>query len=157
MAVPGTFTTGQVLTAAEMNDLPAGIVASVRSTSATATVASGAITAFITSSAFTPVAGRKYRVTYNVGYVYKTTGAGNIYIALRLGTGTGGTVLDEILHSTATLNQYFPFEKTTILTSAELGTSSTQLTVTVDTNSNSAQFTSSSTTTSNIIVEDIGT
>lgn len=57
MAVPGTFTSGQVLTAAEMNDLPAGIVGSDVVTSTVNLTTSPQNTHTVT---FTAVSGRKY-------------------------------------------------------------------------------------------------
>ena len=140
------------------DSMPRGIVASVRSAAAAGTNAAGVETAVVeTDGTFTPVAGRKYRVTYNIGYIYKSVGAGNINVKLRLGTGIAGTLLDEAFFSYQGTDFYHPVEKTTFLTSTELGTSATKLTVTFVPNTNNGVYASSASLTSNIIVEDIGT
>jgi hypothetical protein len=71
MTQPGGFTAGDVLTAADMNLLPAGVVAQVKRTSSQADVAAGADLTGL-SVTFTGVAGRLYRVTLTVPFVTDT-------------------------------------------------------------------------------------
>jgi hypothetical protein len=60
MAINDTFTTGQVLTAAEMNSLPYGIVGEAGATATTAFTAGNALT--VLSKTVTITAGRLYMV-----------------------------------------------------------------------------------------------
>jgi hypothetical protein len=62
MAINTTFTTGAVLTAAQMNNLPWGIVSQTQSTTSSANVS--VETLRLTSASFTAVANRYYRITY---------------------------------------------------------------------------------------------
>jgi len=57
MAAPGTFTSGQVLTAAEMNALPGGVMGTDENTSDVTITTSSQTIANVT---FTSVSGRKY-------------------------------------------------------------------------------------------------
>ena len=56
------FTSGQILTAAQQNQFPRGIVALTVSTSASASISTETVT--LTSSSFTAVANRYYKITY---------------------------------------------------------------------------------------------
>jgi hypothetical protein len=57
------FTSGQILTAAQQNQFPRGIVAYTQSTSSSASIGTTE-TVTLTSTSFTAVANRYYRVTY---------------------------------------------------------------------------------------------
>jgi len=57
MAAPGTFTSGQVLTAAEMNALPGGVMGTGENTTNVSLTTSSQT---LTSVTFTSVSGRKY-------------------------------------------------------------------------------------------------
>jgi len=142
------------------DSMPRGIVAYSRNTStANGGINAGAEATALTVGPFTPIAGRKYKVTFNVGYIEKITGDGNIEVRLRTGTSSAGTLL-EVYYTSGYSNSLFydrSAEKTTVLTSAELGTSSTYLNIGVYTNTNQARYGSSAAYTTNIIVEDIGT
>lgn len=75
MAVPGTFTSGQVLTAAEMNDLPAGVVGSDVVTSTASLTTSPQTTHTVT---FTAVTGRKYVAMFS-GLLEGNNTTGTVY------------------------------------------------------------------------------
>lgn len=86
MATPGTFVAGTPLTAAEMNLLPGGRMASAsRSTDVNGIINGGAVTGL--SVTFTAVAGRRYKisVTVNGG---NQNGAGTTAVFLRQNTVT---------------------------------------------------------------------
>lgn len=75
MAANTTFTAGQVVTAAQMNNLPWGVVGYVARTTGNVTL--GPAQADITSMSitFTAVAGRLYRATWSVN-IQKQTSSG---------------------------------------------------------------------------------
>jgi hypothetical protein len=92
MTINTTFTSGQILTAAQMNNLPWGVAALTSKTSDSAITTTE--TVFITAS-FTAVANRYYRITYFEGDIYNANGANpaNIIGRIRTGTTTAGTEL----------------------------------------------------------------
>jgi hypothetical protein len=76
-----TFTSGQILTAAQMNALPWGIVAfGSKTTGNTYTTEATQVT----TNAFTAVANRYYRITYHEPVLYSTTG-GVTYMRIKNG------------------------------------------------------------------------
>ena len=87
-----TFTSGQILTAAQMNKLPWGIVAEASSTTSVTGISSTE-SVTLTASTFTAVAGRYYRITY-IEPSAEPPSAANfvIYTKIRL-TNATGTVL----------------------------------------------------------------
>ena len=84
-------------------------------------VASSTQTLWFSGEGFTPVAGRLYEVTYSIGNIQKYTSTGVIYIYLRK-TNASGTLLDMALWQSVPANEGFPFSKTVIMTSTQLGT-----------------------------------
>ena len=85
------FTVGQVLTAAEQNRFPRGIVAYGEST--TSIGATAAETLSVTSSSFTAVANRYYKITYFEPVMIYATGTVQ-YIDLNIRvTNLAGTLL----------------------------------------------------------------
>jgi hypothetical protein len=86
-----TFVSGAVLTAAQMNALPFGIVAQASSTTSNNSITSTeAVT--ITASTFTAIANRYYRITYIEPAAAPSTGVANyINLKIRL-TNAAGTV-----------------------------------------------------------------
>jgi hypothetical protein len=85
-----TFVAGNVLTAAQMNALPWGIVAqgSANANSSISTTE----TVQVTASTFTAVANRYYRITYYEPVITPNAGAGN-YITLNIRlTNAAGTI-----------------------------------------------------------------
>jgi hypothetical protein len=88
------FTTGAVYTADQANRFPRGIVAE-----ATSNTSSGAIgtseTVTLTSSSFTAVANRYYKITYNEPVVQASGPPGFMTFRIRL-TNISGTVLQYV-------------------------------------------------------------
>ena len=67
MAAPGSFTAGSVLTAAEMNALPGGVVYLDQTAAADATI--GTTTVVIRTTSITLETGRRYKISAN-GFLY---------------------------------------------------------------------------------------
>lgn len=84
MASPGSFAAGGVLTAAEMNALPGGVVDIIRTTGGTnpRTFATGTHT--LETITFTAVAGRQYKATAQIA-VFDGTAAMNAYLVINVG------------------------------------------------------------------------
>jgi hypothetical protein len=90
MTINTGFTSGQILTAAQMTNLPWGVAAVTSKTTDSAITVTE--TVFLTAS-FTAVANRYYRITYFEGDIYNANGvnAANIIARIRNGTTTAGT------------------------------------------------------------------
>ena len=155
MATPNTtFSTGQILTAAQMNNVPFGVVSRKYDTAGTLTVNSTTETSLFTAPAFTPVAGRLYRCTYSIGFIAKTNNNGNINVRIRKDS-TAGTILNDSVYSALGVNVYVPFSTSILLTSTQMGTASFVPTVSIVANSG---FVAANTgdTHGTILIEDIG-
>lgn len=156
MATPNTtFTAGQILTAAQMNNVPFGVVSRTYNTTGTLTVNSTVETSLFQAPAFTPVAGRLYRCTYSIGYVVKTNNGGNINIRMRKDT-TAGTILNDSLYSSLGVSVYVPFSTSILLTSTEMGTASFVPVVSVVANTSGFEAANTGDTHGTILFEDIG-
>jgi hypothetical protein len=84
------FTAGQVLTAAEQNRFPRGIVAQAESTTSSASITTSE-TVLLTASTFTAVANRYYKITYYEPMIQSSvTAPGYMTFRIRL-TNTSGT------------------------------------------------------------------
>ena len=81
------FTAGQVLTAAEQNRFPRGIVAFVESTSSSGAITAQTVT--LTAPAFTAVANRYYKITYFEPVLQPSGPPGFITARLRLNNVSG--------------------------------------------------------------------
>ncbi len=90
MTINTGFTSGQILTAQQMTNLPWGVAALTSVTTDTAITTTEVVVA---TASFTAVANRYYRITYFEGDVYNATGvnSANIIPRIRNGTTTGGT------------------------------------------------------------------
>ena len=156
MATPNTtFVSGNILTAAQMNNLPFGVVSREYNTTATLTVNSTTETSFFTSPAFTPVAGRLYRCTYTIGFIAKTNNNGNINVRIRKDS-TAGTILNDSEYSALGVNVYVPFSTSILLTSTQMGTASFVPTVCIVANSSGFVAANTGNTHGTILFEDIG-
>ena len=83
MALNTDFTSGQILTAAQQNNFPRGLVSVTSNTTSSGTVSVETLTA--TSPSFTAVANRYYRITYFepvLQYVSGTVNTGILRIRL---------------------------------------------------------------------------
>jgi hypothetical protein len=84
------FTSGQILTATQMNQFPRGVMAFTKSTTTDATITAEEVQ--ITSASFTAVANRNYKVTYFEPDPSSTTATSFLGMRLRL-TNLAGTLL----------------------------------------------------------------
>lgn len=112
---------------------PKGVVNYSRNTTATLTLTSTTETSFMTSASWTPIAGRLYAITIDIGYVQKTTSVGNIDIRLRK-DNTSGTILYQTLYSAQPIASVWQHSKTILATTTQLGTTAFVPTVTVQVN-----------------------
>jgi hypothetical protein len=131
------------------------VVSYERNTGATLTLTTTTETELFRSAAFTPSAGRLYEITVDVGFVQKITSGGNIDIRARLGSAVG-TELDRTLYSAQPVASVWKHSKISLATSTQLGTSSTVIVVTVQTNTNGATVANTAPYIGAIIVKDIG-
>ena len=159
MATPNTTFGTQILTSAQANNFPFGIVAGIRSTVATATPPNTTPVSFVSTPAFTPITNRIYRVTWAIGQFTKNVGGYNQDVYIRVGSTTG-TIIDHVLYSALGTGTFGTITKTTYITTAQIGTtSSTTLWMTVQTNGSSSDstFSSDANTPTILMIEDIGT
>jgi hypothetical protein len=155
---PNTTFTSSTLTSAQMNNLPFGIMAGIRSTTASTTPATASAVSFVSTPAFTPISGRIYRVTWAVGTFIKNLSSNNQDIYIRVGSATG-TIIDHAVYSAVPTGYWGCIGKTTYVTTTQLGTtSSTTLWMTVENNgtNSAATFSSDANTPSILLVEDVG-
>jgi hypothetical protein len=155
MAINTTFSSGAVLTASQMNNLPFGYISYAYNTTASISNTSTAVQELFGGPAFTPISGRVYKVTYSVGALYKFTNIGNIEIQIRKDSTTG-TLLDASYFSAVPLAVVLPFSKTIILTSTQMGTSSFTPKVCVYANTAGMAVSNTGGYSGSLIFEDIG-
>ena len=130
---------------------PKGVVRYTINTAATLTLTTTTETSLFTASSFTPIAGRLYELTYVIGSLTKTTGAGNINVRLRKDS-TAGAVISSGLIAAPTVSIGASFSKTIV---GELGSTAFVPTVTVQATTNG--LTAANTTFEGcIIIKDIG-
>lgn len=154
MPINTTFSSA-VLTSGQMNNLPFGVISYTLNTTATLTLTTTTETELFRASAFTPVAGRIYRLTYSIGYITKTTAIGNIDIRVRKDS-TSGTILNNSFYSAVPINVYLPYSTSVVLTSTQMGTSSFTPIISIVTNSNGCIAANTANEKGSIIIEDIG-
>ena len=144
---------------AQLETDPRGLVSYAVAITGSGSLSAGGEDTILVSASFTPVAGRKYKISYNIGMVNKTGGNGNIYLTLRLGNSSAGTLLDQYWTSSYTnvFSQERGRGKFGVFTTSELGTSATTVCMGVYTNSTGADYASGSNRQSFLLVEDIGT
>jgi hypothetical protein len=109
------FTSGQVLTAAEQNRFPRGVMQQVQDTANSASI--GAETVTLTTPSFTAVANRLYRITYFEPRVPLTQNSNATTVAIRL-TNVSGTRLTAAfgINSTASASFQIPFHVVAVTT-----------------------------------------
>jgi hypothetical protein len=115
MTINTTFTSGQVLTASQMNNLPWGVAGRAIITSDV-----NLTTSFVTMATltFTAVANRYYRITYFEPYCF-TSSQLNSYIHLKIAQGAGS--LQQAFLNTPTTTQYFQSMVCTCVTTFSAG------------------------------------
>ena len=89
------FTAGAILTAAQQNRFPRGVMAYDQRTTDTTGASSEVIT--ITGSSFTAVANRYYKITYNEPLLNTDTSSEKITMRVRL-TNISGAIQQETVH-----------------------------------------------------------
>ena len=117
MAIPGGFTAGQVLTAAEMNGLPAGIIGYSSATATTAVTSATALSVLTVNATIVP--GRRYRIAGKLGYQPSSANLANktIYVTA---TGMTTTQLDAFT-STAGTNLPYMMGGEFVKTATDMG------------------------------------
>jgi hypothetical protein len=145
-------TTAFVTTA--VSSLPRGVVAYVREEAGSMSLNSmfgGIIGLNGTTTTFTPVAGRLYRCSYSIGSITQPASPGALIVTLNK---SGGSNMDtsNLFESTTNIVSH---TRVITLTSSQLGTSPTNLSLLVQTDT-SVTVAPSSTRPTIIIVEDIG-
>ena len=147
------FVSGDVLTAAQQNRFPRGIVAQASSTTSNNSITSTeAVT--ITASTFTAVADRYYRITYIEPAAAPSTGVQNsILLKIRL-TNAAGTVYGQGQYQQETNNA--TNISVTVVALATFTAGSTVVVGTAVVNGGTGNLQRSSSAIARIIVEDIG-
>jgi hypothetical protein len=97
-----TFTSGQILTAQECNQFPFGVVA-IGTATATDNFTSEEVE--LTTTSFTAIANRYYRVTYFEPKMYRTTGESEVTMRIRLNTIGGAVQQSSIVTVSGTYGQ----------------------------------------------------
>jgi hypothetical protein len=95
------FTSGQILTAAQQNNFPRGIMQRVTSASTATSTSTEAVT--LTLPAFTAVANRMYKITYFEPYIENLNANMELNVRVRL-TNLAGTIVARGVASLTTVN-----------------------------------------------------
>jgi hypothetical protein len=143
-----TFVSGAILTAAQMNALPWGIVAIGNVTSNTTFTTAEVV--LVTSSSFTAVANRYYRITYQIPGIIGQTNEVEVGIRLTNATGTRYTKASN-LTSAATAPTSF-----TAIVVTTLAAGTTTIVGTGISYAGTSTLQASATSPVQLIVEDIG-
>lgn len=141
------FTAGAVLTAAQQNRFPRGVMAFTAVTASDTTITTEEVQ--VTGSSFTAVANRYYKVTYYEPGISGTNTSGNARIRL---TNISGTVYQ--LQSVAVPSAGGGFVHMSAVTTLTAG--ATNFVATLSSDSGTIQATRSSTRYAFLLVEDIG-
>lgn len=143
------FSAGAVLTAAQQNRFPRGVMAFNSVTTTDSTITTEEVQ--VTSSAFTAVANRYYRITYyEPGFGSSVAAA--MTMRIRQGTTTGGTLLQQgEVYNTGAQQQFGQ-----IVGVHTFSAGSVQLVGTCANSAGTGSATRSSTKYAFILVEDIG-
>lgn len=141
------FTAGAVLTAAQQNRFPRGVMAFTAVTTSDTTITTEEVQ--VTGSSFTAVANRYYKVTYYEPGISATNTSGNARIRL---TNIAGTVYQ--LQGFAVPSAGGGFVHMSAVTTLTAG--ATNFVATLSSDSGTIQATRSSTRYAFLLVEDIG-
>jgi hypothetical protein len=150
-----TFVSGAILTAAEQNNFPRGVMATASSSTSYVLTNSAVIATGMTVT-FTAVASRNYRITYYEPEAQTNSGGGNTSTASIKITDAGGTQLT----SGKILNSASGYNFTSPMTLVYVGTLTAGSITIVGTGQSSVvggSFVRSATSQAQITVEDIGT
>jgi len=146
-----TFVSGAVLTAAQQNAFGFGVVAYQSATSNTTTTTEAVV---ITSTSFTAIANRYYKITYVEPEIKSSVATTYLQVRIRKGTTTAGTVVG----GAVVMNSTFPpqFGSVTCVAITTLTAGAQQLCATAESGSGTATLVRSATAPAFILVEDIG-
>lgn len=148
MALNTTFTSGQILTATQMNNFPRGLVSVTSATAASGTFTTQITT--ITAPSFTAVANRLYRISYFEPVLQFISGTVNT-IEMELKIGGVDLLFGEVKISSATNNVGF------ITTTKTLTAGATVITGHLTANGGgTGNGFRSSTAVAQIVIEDLG-
>jgi len=148
MALNTDFTAGQILTAAQQNNFPRGLVSVTSATASTGTFTT--IVTTITAPSFTAVANRLYRISYFEPVLQFTSGTVNT-IAMTLKIGGVDILFNEVKISSATNNSGYLTTTRTLTAGANVVTG--HLTALGGGTGNSFR---SATAVAQIVIEDLG-
>ena len=149
------FTAGQVLTAAEQNRFPRGIVGQATSTTANTNITTTE-TVQMTASTFTAVANRYYRITYYEPFALPAAGIPNfIACKIRL-TNASGTVFASGFNQADTNTSPAVGASITVVTIQTLTAGSTVIVATAVVSGGIGTCSRSATEPALLLVEDIG-
>jgi len=146
------FSSGAVLTAAQQNRFPRGVMAYNASTTTDSTITTEEIQ--ITSSSFTAVANRYYRITYYEPQIATPATVGTFFVGRIRLTNLAGTqyATGIVQNIAAAANNY------TLITSAvvTLSAGSTVIVASLSYSSGTGSATRSATSPAYLLIEDIG-
>lgn len=147
MTAPGAFTNGYVVTATDMNALPAGRMASATRTSNQTGIGTSVTDLTSLTVTFTAVAGRKYRITGQATFVQSAT-ASTAILYLLAGATQIGLSAGEVVGT---------FGRTqTVIVEHTPGAGSVTYKLQASCDAGTMSVSASSTAPCSIIVEDIG-
>ena len=147
------FTAGQVLTATECNNFPRGVMALTKATATDATVTTEEVQ--ITSSSFTAVANRYYKITYFEPAMSVNSASVVFTLKIRQGTTTAGTQLASALAVNTSGSIFNPTEGICYAVTT-FSAGATQVCATLACTAGTASASRSATQAAFILVEDIG-
>ena len=126
----GDFSAGAITaTSVSAPNLPKGVVSYTYNTTAYLVLnTAGVPTVFHQAPAFTPIAGRLYRLTYTIGYISKSGTPGGSTIQMRKDSVSGTIIAEAGYFGSYTSH----FSTSLVLTSAKMGTSSFVPTIVID-------------------------
>jgi hypothetical protein len=148
-----TFTSGQILTAAQMNAFPRGLMTDIVTATSTYNLTTSFVTQLTTAS-FTAVTGRLYKITYFEPTNQGSTGAGNQLTDFQI--KNGATVLT--IGAGAAMTTTKLFSSVTVMYVGALTAGATVITSTASATSTTGtpQLQRAATSPAFLIVEDIG-
>jgi hypothetical protein len=147
------FVAGAILTASQQNQFPRGIVAYTQSTSSSASITAETVT--LTSTSFTAVANRYYKVTY-FEPVLQASGTPPGYISARIRlTNISGTIF-QFADMEPVVSSSSDGQMMSMMTVVTLTAGATTICGTLQANSNSVVAFGNANARRFIMVEDIG-
>jgi hypothetical protein len=141
------FSAGAVLTSAQQNRFPRGVMAFTTATASDTTITSEEVQLGLS---FTAVANRYYKITYFEPALFNS-GTVTATARIRLGTTIAGTLQQSSLSFA-----YSTYEETTCVAITTLTAGTTNFVATLQSSSGTIQATRSSTQYAFLLVEDIG-